>query len=216
MCRSVRGKFRQTVEDYFYIVICKTTNFFFTSCLSALPHCLLAIRFHKFQVTLFIHPKNLVLCICLPVLIPWYLTAFELCIIDTCQKVQHWLAQVFLNATMCVLIVCCGDVICCFKSPLVIKEGTSIASKQTFCLHCSPFFKEQLRLSVYFASFCQSDGQFAFPFGDNFWDPSCLYSFRFKFWKRGTCFRNLQTTDGRRNWNRRGVKRSEKRHRSLL
>lgn len=116
---------------------------------------------------------------------------------------------------MCAYFLLWWHVICCFKSPLVIKEGTSIASKQTFLLHCSPFFKEQLRLSVYFASFCQSDGQFAFPFGYNFWDPSCLYSFHFKFWKRGTCLRNLQTTDGRRNQNRRGVKRSEKRHRSL-
>lgn len=76
-------------------------------------------------------------------------------------------------------VVTC-DVLC-LKSPLVIKERTSTASKQTFLLYCSPFFKEQLRFSVYFASFCQSDGWFVFPFGDNFWDLSCLYSFLFKF-----------------------------------
>lgn len=46
----------------------------------------------------------------------------------------------------------------CFKSLLVIQDGTSIASKQTFILLCSPLFKEQPRLSVYFTSFCLMDG----------------------------------------------------------
>lgn len=47
-------------------------------------------------------------------------------------------------------VVTC-DVLC-FKSPLVIKGSTSITSKKPVLLHCSPFFKEQLRLFILQAS----------------------------------------------------------------
>ena len=142
--------------------------------LSTLPHCLLAIRFHKFPVTLFNLLINLVLCICLPVLIPRYITPFESRIIDTCQKTLTGVSE--CNC-MCTYSLLWSHAMCCSKS-LATKEGASIVFKhcfyivhlyradKTFCLFCK-------LLSIWWPVF--------FSIRDNFWDLSCLYCFLFKF-----------------------------------